>query len=182
MMDKQQLRTFYKIKREYFQHSAREVADGAIRDAFFAALGSYESFFVYRSFGSEADTSAVISRLLAEGKRVFLPRVEGKEMTAVPYFGEEMPLIKSRLGVYEPTGQAYGGEIDVAVVPLLAVNGEGYRLGYGGGYYDRFLSKKKCLKAGLGYSFQMTDRFIQDGWDVPLDLYVSERGIFCFGK
>lgn len=181
-MDKRQLRNKYKIKRQYFQHSAREVADGAICDAVCALAERYQTFFVYNSFGSEADTRRLIARLLSADKRVFLPRTEGKEMVAVPYAGKQTPLTVNAAGIGEPSGQVYFGPVDVAVVPLLAVNGSGYRLGYGGGYYDRFFKDRDCLKVGIGYYFQLTEEFVQDEWDVPLDLYICERGIMRFGK
>ena len=85
-------------------------------------------------------------------------------------------------GGCEPAGAPYDGAIDVAVVPLLAVNSRGYRLGYGGGYYDRFLHGKNILKVGLGYRFQLTDEFEEDAWDEPLDEFICERGIFRFGR
>lgn len=95
-----------------------------------------ESFFVYLSYSSEAPTDKLISRLLKAGKTVYAPRVEGRDMEAV-LFGEDFTL--SERGIREPVGQAYRGKIDVAVLPLLAADERGGRLGYGGGYYDRFL-------------------------------------------
>lgn len=85
-------------------------------------------------------------------------------------------------GIAEPQGQAFAGDFDVVVAPLLAVNSGGYRLGYGGGYYDKFMKNTNAVKAGLGYAFQMTDEFEEDGWDIPLDSYVCERGIYTFGQ
>lgn len=180
---KEELRYKYKVKRRYFQHSAREVADGAIFDAVCEALGAFDSFFVYYSYGSEADTHALIERLLAFGKRVFLPRVEDRDMVAVEYFGDEDKLIKNSYGIYEPQGQAFKGKIDVCITPLLAVNSKGYRLGYGGGYYDRYFSAHPdILKVGTGYFLQYTDEFTEEGCDVPLDIFVCERGIINFGR
>ena len=183
MSNKNELRYKYKIKRKYFQHSAREVADGAICDTLISSLGVYESFFIYNSFGSEADTGTVIEKLLSLGKRVYLPRTEGENMVAVRYFGERNALIKNRFGILEPTGQAAVEDIEVCITPLLAVNPRGYRLGYGGGYYDRFFAaNKKILKVGLGYFLQYAEDFTEDGLDEPLDKFICERGIIDFGK
>ena len=180
---KEQLRYKFKIKRKYFQHSAREVADGAIRDAVLQAFSYNKSFLVYYSYGSEADTRELIKGLLAAGKAVFLPRVEGREIAPVQYFGDESALIKNSYGICEPTGERYEGEIEVCITPLLAVNSRGYRLGYGGGYYDRFFAcTKDILKVGIGYFLQLTDEFEEENTDEPLDLYVCERGIINFGK
>ena len=97
-------------------------------------------------------------------------------------YREGEKLIKSVFGVYEPQGQAYTGKIDVVIVPLLAVNSRGYRLGYGGGYYDRFLKGAAAVKAGIAYDFQLTDEFEEDWWDEPLDLLITERGIYRFAN
>lgn len=179
---KEELRYKYKIKRKYFQHSAREVADGAIADIVLEAFADRDSFFVYYSYGSEADTHLIISRLLEAGKRVYLPRVEGNEMVAVPYKAGDA-LIKNKYGIEEPQGQSYNGAIDVCITPLLAVNGRGFRLGYGGGYYDRFFAKHPDIfKAGIGYFLQICNEDFEGENDVPLDIYVSERGIITFGR
>ena len=177
---KDELRYKYKIKRKYFQHSRREVADGAISDNVVALFGDKNTFLIYYSFGSEADTKKLIDRLISLGKRVFLPRVEGKNMVAAEYCAEGLK--KSALGVCEPQGQAYEGQIDVIICPLLAVNSRGYRVGYGGGYYDRYLKNSTAVKAGIGYDFQLTDEFEEDGWDEPLDILITERGIYRFGN
>ncbi len=178
---KDELRYKYKVKRKYFQHSRREVADGAIRDNFLAQFSDKNNFFIYYSFGAEADTKILIASLISLGKRVFLPRVEGEDMVAVEYRAGE-PLKKSALGTREPQGQACDeGLIEVVAAPLLAVNSRGYRLGYGGGYYDRFFKKTTAIKAGIGYDFQLTDEFAEDEWDEPLDIFISEKGIYRFG-
>ena len=178
---KDELRYKYKIKRKYFQHSRREVADGAIFDAAVACLGGYDDFFIYYSFGSEADTHRLIDALLGLGKRVSLPHVEGDGMSAVPYRRGDV-LRRGAFGVPEPAGQACGGDIEVVIVPLLAVNSSGYRLGYGGGYYDRYLKGCTALKVGVAYDFQLTDEFKEDEWDEPLDMLITERGVYYFGN
>lgn len=179
---KEGLRYKYKIKRKYFQHSAREVADGAIRDIIDLAFADRDSFLIYYSYGTEADTHEIINKLILSGKRVYLPRVEGETIVPVPYTAKT-ELIKNSFGIAEPVGQAYDGEIQVCITPLLAVNSKGYRLGYGGGYYDRFFAAHPdILKVGLGYSLQSCEDKFEQEYDVPLDLFICERGIITFGK
>lgn len=174
---KDELRYKLKVKRRYFQGVRREYADEVILNYFLSAYENYDDFFIYNSFGDEADTKKIISALLKTGKNVYLPRVEGENIVAVPY-GR---LKKGAFGIEEPAGQAYNGKIDVTVIPLLAVNERGFRIGYGKGFYDRFLKNVKTLKVGLGYSFQIED-FKEDEWDEPLDELLTERGIYGFGK
>ena len=174
---KDELRYKLKIKRRYFSGVRREMADIAIAEEFLNAYSNYDSFFIYNTYSTEADTSQIIKALLSAGKKVYLPRVEGENIVPVPYGN----LKKGAFGILEPEGQAYTGSIQVTVIPLLAINEEGFRIGYGKGYYDRFLKTAETLKVGLGYFFQIED-FIQDEWDVRLNSFVCERGIYNFGK
>lgn len=178
---KDELRYEFKIKRRCFNYSRREVADGAIYDNALAYFADKNSFFIYRSFGTEADTQKLISAFLCLGRRVFLPRVEGRDIVPVEYF-EGRALKKSPLGMYEPEGQPFAGEPEVILAPLLAVNPRGYRLGYGGGYYDRYLKHTHAVKAGIAYDFQLTDKFIEDPWDEPLDILITEKGVYTFAN
>lgn len=176
------LRYKYKIKRKYFQHSAREVADGAIADAVEVAFADKESFFVYYSYGTEAETHGLIAKLSAAGKKVFLPRVEGEKIVPVPYT-PQTELIKNSFGIPEPVGQAYEGEIDVCLTPLLAVNSMGYRLGYGGGYYDRYFAENpNVLRVGVGYYLQLCEDDFGEAYDVPLNIFICEKGVITFGQ
>lgn len=178
MCMKSDIRYKMKIKRKYFGEIIRLEADRAIFEAFFGAFSKYDSFFIYRSFSTEARTDLIINGLLETGKRVYLPRVEGESIVAVPYFGGA--LREGAFGIPEPSGQAFTGEADVTVVPLLAVNPRGFRLGYGGGFYDRYLDGRRTLKVGMGYGFQM-EEFEEEAHDVPLNKYLCERGIYNFG-
>lgn len=176
-MDKEDLRKKLKIKRKYFQNYQRSTADNMILENFMAEYGGFDSFFIYNSTGSEAGTSQIIAELLKSDKRVFLPRVEGKKIVAVPY-GKT---IRGAYGIYEPVGEPFQGDIEVTVAPLLCINERGYRIGYGGGYYDGYFKNHKTLRVGAGYAFQ-TEDFEEDVWDERLDTFVTERGIYYFGN
>ena len=175
-MNKEEIRYKLKIKRRYFQGVRRDFADEVISENFIAAYGHFDSFLLYSAIGDEARTSLIEEKLLNLGKRVFFPRVEGENILPVPC-GQ---MKEGEFGILEPTGQAYTGRIDITVVPLLAVNERGYRVGYGKGFYDRFLKTAKTKPVGLGYSFQL-DEFEEDEWDEPLDEFICEKGIFKFG-
>ena len=174
---KTELREKLKIKRKYFEGYRRQTADAAIFENFFNAYGGCNSFLVYNSVGTEADTKAIIGQLLKDGKKVYLPRVCGEQILAVPY-GETH---KGAFGIEEPEGEPYTGEIDITVVPLLAVNGQGVRIGYGKGYYDRYLADRHTKKVGLGYFFQF-ENFEGEEHDVPLDEFVCEKGIYYYAN
>lgn len=86
---------------------------------------------------------------------------------------------KNAYGIEEPLSDE-DRPCEVALVPLLAVDREGFRLGYGGGFYDRyFAAHPQILRVGLCYEGQIGN-FPHDERDVPLDLIVTERGIRYF--
>ena len=95
-------------------------------------------------------------------------------MLAVPY----AKLVRGAFGIPAPEG----GEdtpCDVALTPLLAFDDEGYRLGYGGGFYDAYFARRpETLRVGLAYCAQRADRLPHEEWDVPLHAVVTEEGIF----
>ena len=137
-----------------------------------------ERFFLYHAIGTEAETRHIIAALLAAGKRVFLPRICGREMAAVPYTGV------LTAGAYNIPAPPEGEDspCDVAIAPLLAVDGEGYRLGYGGGFYDRYFASHPAVKrVGLCFAAQRTDKLPHGKHDVPLQAVITEEGVFSLG-
>lgn len=175
---KSELRRKYAAARDSFPAEKRQAADEKITRYFLRAYGGYESYFIYNSFRSEVSTAAIIDGLVKAGKRVYCPKVVGRDMLCVPY-GE---MKKGAYGIYEPTGKPYNGKIDVCVAPLLAVDGQGFRLGYGGGYYDRFFAANEIIKVGIGYGFQQTSVDFRDKYDIPLDCFICERGIINYER
>ena len=138
-------------------------------------MGTDKRAFVYLSFSSEAPTDKLIQRLIELGWRIYCPRVEGKEMVAVEY-AEELTL--SKFGVREPLGTAYNGRIELAIVPMLAVDEQGRRLGYGGGYYDRFLAKHgETLRLAYGFDFQILRQVPSQEHDLVMDGIVTDKRI-----
>ncbi len=111
------------------------------------------------------------------GKNILLPRVEGDQIAAVEWQGQQAGSI-SPFGIYEPFGDAYPLEkIDVVLVPGLVFDAKGYRLGYGKGFYDRFLPmlRSNAFKCGIAYEFQVVDNVFPHSGDVPLHWIVTEK-------
>lgn len=111
---------------------------------------------------------------------------EGGRLVSVVY-RPGMPLVRSCFGSPEPLERSLGDEymIDAVVVPLVAVDRSGYRLGYGKGFYDRFLARLQHMgvrpcRIGFGFSMQLHDRLPCDPWDEPLDLFVDENAVTRF--
>ena len=131
------------------------------------------------SFGRELDTRHLIDRLLATERQVWIPRcVEStRELTVHAY-----PCALERLsfGLEQPTAQVPAldpARLDVALLVGLAFDNRGYRLGYGGGYFDRFLAAHAMPAIGLAYESQLIERLPVAEHDVPMAAVVTERRI-----
>ena len=169
---KASLRTY--MKRRRGENENRDIKESLLVENFFAGgFAEKESFFVYLSFSSEAPTDKLIAYLLAQNKRVYWPRTEGGEIVPVEY-GEDFSL--SPYGIREPLGKAYEGKIDAAVLPLLAVDERGSRLGYGRGYYDRFLKRHpETKRIAYCFDFQLVREVPREEWDIPAEEIVTDK-------
>ena len=156
----------------------RTEKDFALAQNFFSLPAVREAwiFFLYRSFSSEAGTSLIAERLLSEGKQVLFPRVDGANMVAVQWKGQAFR--KGAFGIEEPHGEPYEGKIDVCALPLLAADADFARLGYGGGFYDRFLSDRQIYKIGVCYDFQIVGKVPGEPHDVLLDAIATDKHIY----
>ena len=142
----------------------------------------------YLSFSGEADTFGFARALLEKGKRLVVPKVlsKSKSLLACEIKDLESGLVKNRYGILEPdedhTCPVELGTIDFIMIPGMAFDRRGYRLGHGGGYYDRFLHHipKPSFFAGIGYNFQIMDALPHDPWDVPVHCLVTEKEILRF--
>ena len=183
---KKRLRSYAKERRACNEN--RDVKEELINKNFFKVLealreelqqtphpGTRLSVFVYLSYSSETPTDKLIEGLLQTGCKVYCPRVENGELAAVEY-GEDFSV--NAYGIREPLGESYQGEMDIVVTPLLAADEKGNRLGYGGGYYDRyFQTHKKAKRVGYCYDFQMINSVPVTDGDEKLDILVTDKRI-----
>src|SRR5919198_3128198 len=130
----------------------------------------------YYAFGSEVKTDMIIERARALGKKVALPSVEGENL-AFYELSSGKYLVNGRFGIMEPLPYGPVDRIDMFIVPGIAFDKKGYRVGYGKGYYDKFLVKRKVFSIGLGYSFQLIERLPTVEHDKKLDAIATEDGI-----
>ena len=109
------------------------------------------------------------------GKQFYLPRVEGDNLLVCPYILGDA-LVKSEFNIMEPVKNPVSPEcLDLIIVPALAVDSKLYRLGYGGGFYDRFLTKNTHAKSLVPIcSKQVVENLPHDGFDCPVDFVITE--------
>ncbi len=112
--------------------------------------------------------------LLNDEKNFYFPRVDGESMLVCPYSNGDK-LEKSTFGIYEPCSNPCDGEIiDLAIVPALLVDCKGNRLGYGGGFYDRFLGKYKNIKTICALPANLVvDEIPTEDFDIPVDVVIK---------
>ncbi len=132
--------------------------------------------------GSEPDISPALKRWLSAdpARQVFLPVTEGKTMRFA-LWDPSLPLRTGKFGVQEPTTEIFSDPM-LLLVPCVGLDLEGYRLGYGGGYYDRYLSDVavKPITAGICFFEFCRLNFETDPFDAKLDSVISDEGILDF--
>jgi 5-formyltetrahydrofolate cyclo-ligase len=148
-----------------------------------AGLRRASTLMVFLSYGSEVLIDDLIRWAWAEGKRVAVPlsNPETRELTPcrIDSFGD---LEIGHYGIREPkvgsSNPLPKGEIEVVLVPAVAFDRKGYRVGYGGGYYDRFLpGVPQAAKIGVAFACQIVDGIPADSYDVAVDGLVTEKEI-----
>jgi 5-formyltetrahydrofolate cyclo-ligase len=133
----------------------------------------------YVAFGKEADPSGVLARAHALGKRVGLVRVEDEQTLGARIYQPGDELEQSERGLLEPAARAPAladDEIELIVVPALGLDERGHRLGYGGGFYDRYLPRlHNAHRVAIAYDFQLLFVIPNTEQDVRVHCIVTDR-------
>jgi len=125
----------------------------------------------YYSYGTEPSTLELNQAILEVGKRLLLPRINGKDIEWVQWNGSAETLQENGK-FHEPVGEALSAldSIDLVLVPALAIDPDGFRLGQGGGFYDRSLPQLRAWKHGIVYNYERMEHDLpREPWDVPMD-------------
>lgn len=141
--------------------------------------------FIYISYGTEINTRGIIKKALNENKKIYVPRTEldTRIMDAVEITSMDN-LIKSSYGILEPSKgdvEINPNELELIVVPGIAFDRSGGRMGYGAGFYDRYFKKiheenvGRITKVALAYDFQVIDKVPMNKQDVPVDYIITEK-------
>ena len=146
-----------------------------------AAFMLADRIMMYHSLPDELSTHAFLSKWSGR-KRFYLPRVNGVDLEILPY--EESRLELGSFHIEEPTGTdtADPTEIELVVVPAVAYDKKGHRLGRGKGFYDRFLKTTKATKVGVGYEFQLMDEIPSEPHDVGMDMVITQSTTIILHK
>lgn len=163
--------TAYKAMR----HMSEEVND------LIGARRRIQTVALYAPINKEMDTKFLAEMLTMRGISICLPRVVRKAAPMVFNAWDMLPLHDKDA---EGIPCAMGEEVipDVVVLPVVAYNREGYRLGYGSGYYDQTFKNlpEETYKIGVGYAFQESSSFKSESHDIPMDVIVTEKEVLKF--
>ncbi|MCR5250908.1 MAG: 5-formyltetrahydrofolate cyclo-ligase [Lachnospiraceae bacterium] len=187
-MNKQMLRKEYLKRRDHQTETERKERSAAIAKAVFSIelVVQAEDLLLYADFGSEVQTEQIFNTARRMRKRIYYPKVEGNELSF--YRVEDLSELRVGFkGIQEPFMLRHtGGDwiyAAVAIVPATVLGRDGYRLGYGRGFYDRFLSRYPSIfKLGIGYQVQLAEKVPHDSRDVRLNGIITEEEQLFFQK
>ena len=173
---KQVLQEMKAISQEQKQAIDQALTEGLLQHPFYQEANTIAT---YLSFPHEFQTQELIEQALKDGKKVLIPKTYPKgRMDFVVY--DPQQLVKTSFGLLEPQGDLEVvdvSQIDLIHVPGLAFTTEGYRIGYGGGYYDRYLKHFSGNTLSTVYPCQIRD-FIPEDHDIPVqEVLIDERNL-----
>ena len=178
--DKAALRRQVRLTLAGLSHEALRRSDDALFAAF-AALpqaGSASTLFAFWGIpGREPDTARLIRALTAQGKRVGLPRMLPGHLMEIRQYMPDRPMVSVSFGISEPDLSCpilTQDEIDLILVPAVCYDKAGYRLGFGGGYYDRWLEHFNGFRVGMCRNAVLQDKVPTEPHDSRVDLLLTE--------
>lgn len=175
-MDKKELRRQIREQKRAMTQEEISCASARLAEQFFQTeqYAKASVIYGYLPYNQEVDTLPILRRALRDGKRVAVPKVYGDTMNFI-YLDDLSQVAPSSMGIPEPVADAPIARDETALVlmPGLAFDQKGNRMGYGGGYYDKFLAQEpNHPTVALCYDFQMVDVIPTDTYDIPVDLVI----------
>ena len=177
--EKKSLRKLLLQKRESTSSDFLKIASGKIQKKLkkIKEFRDAQKIGAYYPIGSEVQTNEIIQELLSSGKEVFLPKTIGEEME-FRKIKDFASLEKGNFDIMEPKDNCeIDNDLDVLLVPTVGISLDGVRLGYGNGFYDKFLAKYSTTTVSLVMEKQIVKKIPRSGHDVAIDWIVSEERV-----
>jgi len=179
---KSSIRQILRQRKDAMAPEDRQKKSATICRHLMTLIGDHETVMAYTSKEKEVCTEPIIAALLARNNPVIVPIIVREDVSLrLSYLRDMAVLVPSTFGVPEPIGSeipARGDDVDTILLPMLGFDRTGGRIGYGAGYYDRFLEKYPGLrKIGIAFSCQEIDALPLDPTDVRMDHIITEEGI-----
>ena len=171
-------RFFLNLRREMDKYTIKEKSNQIINNLLKSDLyKNASSIFVYVSKNKEVDTRDFIEKALADGKKIYVPKIKSREIIAVK-LNDISELEAGRFDIPTSMSEDSITNPDLTICPGLSFDDDKNRLGFGGGYYDRFLAKNQGIKIGLMISEFASSKIPTDSWDIKMDYVITEDEIF----
>ncbi len=172
-MDKKALRAEIRAQKRAMTAQEIEEKSAALAKAFYetAEYKNAKTIYGYLPYNQEVRTTQMLAHALADGKQVAVPKVYGDEMKFI-LLSDLSQVAKGYAGIPEPIadGPVAADPTALVLMPGLAFDPEGHRLGYGGGFYDKFLAAEPDHPTlALCYDFQMLPHLDTESYDIPVD-------------
>ena len=172
-MDKKELRRYIREKKRAMTETEIEEKSRRLGELFLAteAYRNADTIYGYLPYNQEVRTVPMLEQALRDGKRVAVPKCYGDEMRFI-YLTDLTRVEKGYAGIPEPVedGPVAHDRTALVLMPGLAFDPQGHRIGYGGGFYDRFLaSEPNHPTLALCYGFQMVEHLQTEEFDIPVD-------------
>ncbi len=172
-MDKTELRRRIRARKRAMTEEEIEMRSARLAQLFFAsdAYKNAKTIYGYLPYNQEVRTVPMLAQALKDGKKVAVPKVYGDEMKFL-YLDDLTAVAKGYAGIPEPIadGPVAQDETALVLMPGLAFDPQGHRIGYGGGFYDKFLAAEPNHPTlALCYEFQMLPQLDVEAHDIPVD-------------
>lgn len=182
MISKEEIRRKNKEKRSKISRAEVGQKSSAAAKVFILSeiYKDAKCIMLYSPLGNETDTSEIIESAFCDGKKIVLPVTDQNSGQLTPVIvTKNTTFKKGAFSVSEPIGaeKAKTSEIDVVVVPGIAFDKKGNRIGFGKGCYDKLLYCMSAIKVGFCYDFQVLDEIPSDGHDIKMDYLITEKGL-----
>lgn len=162
-----------------WQVKSEQISAHFLESDFYKNAGVVHSF-VSINDRNEVNTWKLIAKMLEEGKKVVVPVTDFSDTSLLHTEITSMDnLTPNKWGIFEPPviNKVDPQELDVVIIPMAAADKKGNRLGYGKGFYDRFLSNTNALKVGFIFNDFIFDEIPAENFDIKMDVLISERGL-----
>ncbi|MDR3259346.1 MAG: 5-formyltetrahydrofolate cyclo-ligase [Fusobacteriaceae bacterium] len=179
---KNQIRAQLKEKREQISFDNILKSSDRIAHLFLEIIknNDFNSIMSYCSFRNEVDTDFINKEILKMKKILILPKIENNQIIPIRE-NSLLGLKKNKFGIYEPDGYCYTDKIDMIIVPGIGFDKKGNRIGFGKGYYDKFLKNyKTVLKIALAFEFQIINNIPTEEHDIKINKLISEKKLYHF--
>lgn len=167
------------ISEEDWENRSDKIINQLLKTDFFRDAHTVHTY-ISMNERREVCTDSLLEALIASDKRVVVPKTNFSNTTLTHSELSTMnDLERNKWGIREPSKikPIDIGDIDLIIVPMAAVDRQGNRLGYGKGFYDRFLAKTEAVKVGLVFSEFLFDEIPAESFDEKLDVIISEEGV-----